>query len=90
MVDYFSIIMFVLACLKGRSRGSLFIGALVGCFVLFTYLEGGRMLYLCTSQSRNTFFKRSGVGLWLLWTVLMAWLSLRLPLFLLSVTGSSI
>ena len=29
MVDYFSIIMFVLACLKGRSRGSLFIGALV-------------------------------------------------------------
>jgi len=44
MLDLFSGIMFVLACWSGRQQGSLFAGALVGCFVVYAYYWGGWFL----------------------------------------------
>ncbi len=36
--------MFALACWSGRRQGSLFAGALVGCFVVYAYFWGGWFL----------------------------------------------
>ena len=44
MFDLFSGIMFVLACWSGRRQGSLFAGALVGCFVVYAHFWGGWLL----------------------------------------------
>lgn len=52
MLDLFSGIMFVLACWAGRRQGSLFVGALVGCLVVYAHFWGGWLLSRAVCKSR--------------------------------------
>lgn len=87
MVDLISCVMFIYASRVGRSHGSLFVGVLVGCFVVFTYLEGGRTLHYCMERIRNRVLRKLEVVLWIIWTAFMLWVSFVLPPFILSVCG---
>ena len=44
MFDLFSGMMFIVACSMGRQHGSLFAGALVGCFVVYAHFWCGWIL----------------------------------------------
>lgn len=84
MVDLFSATMFILSCYSGREHGSLFVGALIGCFALYTHFWGDWMLSFLTYRSRNRILQKWGVWLFLLWTAALFAASVLLPPFVLS------
>ena len=84
MVDLFSGIMFVLACLSGRQQGSLFAGALVGCFVAYAYFWGGWFLSRAVRKLGTRRVQGIELAAALLFTVACFALSATLPTVVLS------
>ncbi|MBQ7188454.1 MAG: hypothetical protein IJR99_03470 [Kiritimatiellae bacterium] len=89
LFDMISLSMFLCACKIGRDHGSLLVGALVGCFTMFSLYWGGWGLGWVIEQSRNRFLQKYDGLLLLPWAAFLFGVSIFLPPFVLSFTASS-
>lgn len=85
LFDIFEGMMFCLACWVGQMYGSLFAGAMVGCFVMYVHYWGGWLSYYATRRASSRGVREyAGFVLGLLWMAVCFALSLFLPSFVLS------